>query len=936
MILLAALSISAFAKAEECKNWNTPEFFRESAGSALQSCLDSGANPNERTALDISPLHYAAQYSESPTVVAALAEAGADPNAPRDDGRTPLHVAAQYSESPAVVAALADAGADPNARDDDGWTPLHYVAQYSESPTVVAALAEAGADPNTPGADGGWTPLHIAAQSSEHPAVVTALADAGADPNAPSGDGRTALHYAARFNESPAVVATLADAGADPNAPRDDGRTPLHVAARFNEFPAVVAALAEAGANPNAPRDDGRTPLHVAAQYSESPTVVAALAEAGADSNTPSDAGWTPLHYAARFNEFPAVVAAFAEVGADPNARYEDGRTPLHVAAQYSESPAVVAALADAGADPNARDKDGWTPLHYAAQFNESPAVVAALADAGADPNAREEYGWTPLHYAAQFNESPAVVAALVDAGADPGAYENMGWSALAIATMWNPNPKIPAELLRAHLSDEAVDEGQQLRQKGLHPAACWFEHDKTWPHKMCFFMVVNEDPKDKSSTLIAFPVVRFFTGNSVPDRNPILHLGAGGPGIPMSLEVNPEAVWANYKGLVSDSGRDLYVMDPRGVGMAHPRLHCAEAYESVRDALASDMTRAEEIELWLAGYRDCKARLDEEGRDLSHYNSSAVAQDVELLRRELGAEQWILWGGSYGARYALTIARDSPGSVEAMILNGAAFPNVGVAGVESLAEDIERTFERAFSWCERNGICNSETLRTRFWKLIRDLDEAPMVVNHLPFHLSETYGVKRLTLTGSRLFALVLSAFYDAEFLADFPELVDELRRGRTHVLKDALATWFSLYIDNFYSDPVGSAHFCAEQHPFVDYAMARRNAQATGGYIGNAANSDLDWMQANCRIWGIVAAGSVEGQAVRTSVPTLFLQGALDPATPVHYLHDQLRYFESHEVVVFNDSSHWGSVYDSCAMEVAGYFVKHRRLEEVHRKCE
>ena len=798
-MLLAALSTSAFANAEECKDWNTPEFFRESAISALQSCLENGADPNERDALDVSPLHYAAQFSEHPAVVTALAKAGAEPNAHDKAGRTPLHYGAVYSEHPAVITALATAGAEPNARDDNGRTPLHY-----------------------------------AAQASEHPAVVAALRDVGAEPNARD----------------------------------EDGLTPLHLAVQFNESLAVVTALAETGADPNAPDEDG----------------------------------WTPLHYGAR----------------------------------YSESPAVIIALATAGAEPNARDEDGLTPLHHAVQSNESLAVVTALAETGADPNAPDEDGWTPLHHAAQFNESPAVVASLVNAGAHPGAYEIQGWSSLAIATMWNPNPKVSAEMLRTHLFDGVVDEGQRLRQKGLHPAACWFEHDKTWPHKMCFFMVVNEDPMDKSSTLIAFPVVRFYTGSSSSGRNPILHLGGGGPGAPMSLETNPETVWANYKDLVSDSDRDLYVMDPRGVGMAHPRLHCARVYDSVRDALAIEMTRTEEAGLWLAGYRDCKARLDEEGHGLSHYNSSAVARDVELLRRELGVEQWVLFGGSFGARYALTIARDFPGSVEAMILNGAAFPNVGVAGVERLAEDIERAFERAFDWCERDGACDSKSLRTRFWKLVHDLDETPMVVNHLPSDLSAAYQVERLTLTGSRLFDLVFWAFYDAEFFEDFPDLVDELARGKTRILEDVLATWFWLYIDDSYSEPVWSTHFCAEQHPFVDYAMARRNAQTTGGYIGNAASTDLDWMQANCRIWGVTEAYPVEGEPVRTPVPTLFLQGALDPATPIHYLHDQLRYFESHEVLVFDESSHWGSVYETCAMEAAGYFVKHRRLEEVHRDCE
>ena len=616
------------------------------------------------------------------------------------------------------------------------------------------------------------------------------------------------------------------------------------------------------------------TPLHHAI-LKGLPTIVTVLSDAGADLEFRVLHGRRPLHVAVQFGTSPAVVGALAHAGADPNARDETGMTPLHLAGQFcGGSVPLVPALIDAGADPNARDETGMTPLHLAAQLcGESVPLVSALIDAGADPNARDENGWTPLHVAARFSKSPALVPALIDAGAELGTYDNLGWSALAIASIDNSNAKVTAELLRAHLPDGVIDDNQQIRSKGLHPATCWFRHAESWPHKMCYFMVVNEDPEHPSSPLIAFPVVRFYTGHVNPHRNPVLHLGGGGPGVPMSLEADLHDLWSTYKALVSNSRRDLYIMDPRGVGMAHPTLKCTEIFNGINDVLSKEMTQTEEENFWLSGYRACKARLDEENHDLSDYASSAVAWDVELLRRELEVEQWILFGASYGSRYALTIARNFPDSIEAMVLNGTAFPNVLVSSVEDLAEDVQRLLDLAFEWCEGKGTCDAVTLRTQFWNLVRSLDENPMVVNQLSPYLSTTLDVKRVILTGRRLLEIVWAALYDPHFFTYFPDFVDNLARGRSHILKGELDIWISLNYNDTYSDAVAAAHFCAEVYPFVDYDLVRRNAQSTGGYIGEQAGHALDWDNDYCRIWDVATADQTEAEPVKTSVPTLFM---------------------------------------------------------------
>ena len=154
---------------------------------------------------------------------------GADLEAQNTDGWTPLHLAAEHSETPAVVKVLLDAGADPNTRNKSGRTPLHRAAVFSKTPEVVKVLLDAGADLEARN-NNGHTPLQLAAANSETPEVVKVLLDAGADLDARDEDGHTPLHRAAVFSKTPSVVKVLLDAGADLSARTTEHEdTPLHL-----------------------------------------------------------------------------------------------------------------------------------------------------------------------------------------------------------------------------------------------------------------------------------------------------------------------------------------------------------------------------------------------------------------------------------------------------------------------------------------------------------------------------------------------------------------------------------------------------------------------------------------------------------------------------------------------------------------------------------
>lgn len=98
----------------------------------------------------------------------------------------------------------------------------------------------------------------------------------------------------------------------------------------------------------------------------------------------------------------------------------------------------------------------------------------------------------------------------------------------------------------------------------------------------------------------------------------------------------------------------DVILLDQRGTGMSSPNLQCPPA------TFPSDTF--ENTEKWLQSYaqivRTCADHWRAEGVDLAEYNSNSSADDLDDLRRALGAERLSLLAWSYGTELALAAVR--------------------------------------------------------------------------------------------------------------------------------------------------------------------------------------------------------------------------------------------------------------------------------------
>mmetsp|Transcript_34622 Transcript_34622/g.32985 ORF Transcript_34622/g.32985 Transcript_34622/m.32985 type:complete len:537 (-) Transcript_34622:447-2057(-) len=216
-----------------------------------------------------SILHYASRLSSVSLVKFIMkysrSPGGFGPNERNLNGAFPLHNAARFSRSLSVVECISDL--DPSIifeGNNGGTLPLHWAAAKNTNLDIINFLMTANPEASNTANHDGYLPLHSAGQNVQLQ-IVKAVHDS--NPSAISvcdSDGGVPLHHACCFNSNIEVIKfmyfsypkgiTIVQA---------DGITPLHLAASKNPSVDVMKFLLEK--HPQAAfqvDNDGWLPLH--------------------------------------------------------------------------------------------------------------------------------------------------------------------------------------------------------------------------------------------------------------------------------------------------------------------------------------------------------------------------------------------------------------------------------------------------------------------------------------------------------------------------------------------------------------------------------------------------------------------------------------------------------------------------------------------------
>ncbi|MBV9891187.1 MAG: alpha/beta fold hydrolase [Rhizobacter sp.] len=361
----------------------------------------------------------------------------------------------------------------------------------------------------------------------------------------------------------------------------------------------------------------------------------------------------------------------------------------------------------------------------------------------------------------------------------------------------------------------------------------------------------------ERAQISIRYVVVPAMARRKFPD--PVFLL-AGGPG------QSAVAVAAPTVALLSrlNNRRDIVFVDQRGTGGSAP-LQCqdpehetlAEQADPERQVRLAEQCKAELLRLpYLKG-----------ADDLRFFTTTIAVQDLDAVRRALGAEQIDLVGASYGTRVALEYLRQFPRAVRRSVLDGVAPADMALPA--SFSADNQAALDALLAACAAQPACARDhpELRARFKALLASLPRTVTAAHPLTGR-SEQFVVGRDMLLGA-----VRNALYAPQIAAALPAAIDAASGGDFAGIV-GLNSMFAARKSSRIATGMHLSVVCAEDVPRIASSADQPGA--------DFARSFAQFYERMCAAWPRGDVPAAFDSIAPAASAVLALSGGLDPATP------------------------------------------------------
>ncbi len=373
--------------------------------------------------------------------------------------------------------------------------------------------------------------------------------------------------------------------------------------------------------------------------------------------------------------------------------------------------------------------------------------------------------------------------------------------------------------------------------------------------------LLVPENRSQPHSNLIELAFVRFKSISKNPGP-PIVYLagGPGGSGVGTAKGSRFPLFMA-----MREIG-DVIAFDQRGTGMSKPNLSCSERWDLPLDAPPS---RELLVRVARERSRDCAAYWRDWQRvDLTGYNTNESADDLEDLRKALGAKQLSLWGISYGTHLGLTTIRRHPQSIHCAILAGIEGPDHSYklpSNIQKHLADLDRVVK------------SDPTLSTEIPDFLGLLQT---VLDHLEkepatVEVTDPQTKQKVKVTVNKFALQFLTANnIGTTVTSTYPAIYHAASKGDYSMVAEA---WLNQTRQGFGS-AMSYMMDCASGITATRRERIAREAKET-------LLEDLTdiVIPAVCDVWGNPDLGDDFRAPVKSNVPTLFISGTLDARTPI-----------------------------------------------------
>lgn len=281
----------------------------------------------------------------------------------------------------------------------------------------------------------------------------------------------------------------------------------------------------------------------------------------------------------------------------------------------------------------------------------------------------------------------------------------------------------------------------------------------------------VDYDDPDGRQIELMYGVLR--STSLSPATDPVIYLHGGPGGGELASLTNTLA----ERLATLRTRRDIVVFDQRGSGFSPGEIECNEVFAANSDAAlaaAEEIAEASGMNPGAAAGEYliplCAAHLNEQGVDLSQYNTVSNARDVVHLAEVMGFDRFNIYGHSYGTRLGLEVLRQNPPGLRAILLDSV-LPTE-VAWRERLPETNEEAFLGIYGMCLADPTCAEA-----YPELVETLNDVFTALSTQP--LTTESG---LPVTAAGLEQLILSSANQAggEWRVRYlPRMIHDLAQG-------------------------------------------------------------------------------------------------------------------------------------------------------------
>ncbi|MGK7396438.1 MAG: alpha/beta fold hydrolase [Candidatus Cyclobacteriaceae bacterium M3_2C_046] len=339
---------------------------------------------------------------------------------------------------------------------------------------------------------------------------------------------------------------------------------------------------------------------------------------------------------------------------------------------------------------------------------------------------------------------------------------------------------------------------------------------------------------------------------------------------------------------------KDIVLLDPRGCGHSSPSL--CENLNDLEIYYPHFFDRTdEEIKILVTkAVKACKDTLNEAGIDPTAYSAVSVAHDVEMLRKTLGYEQFILRGHSYGSYYSQAVIHHYPESVKAAIISG-----LVPKGVKTDLDDFNnmvRSFQLTFDACQKDASCKQQypDLKETFMATLEKLDQSPIILD---------VADKTIEIDASAFISIAFGLNYFKDGLEVLPLLIKSVEEDKQWVfqsLANALLATFSA-IEN------DMLHIIKLNDKSLVYTPADGFKDEFTERLYHFYNSKLHYdLTKIYRDELGIKAQPFDTTRTIYDTPILLFDGLYDPVTPPANTDKVAAYFPNHFKFTVTDRSH------------------------------